>query len=147
MNYLLPDFVHRFDPGIQMRSYLDWMMATMQLTLIRRYNFGSIFQNICITVDDVFLILLSEHYPKSVLNLFWLLFGCSRTSWSKRKTVHFMLTRVQSGTPTVFSLCSGEDCVFWLLIQSGKNQIVFWHLCLPVEFSVSRLRFCSLCWE
>lgn len=43
---LLPNFVHRFDPGIQMKSYLDWMMATMQLTLIRRYSFGSIFQNI-----------------------------------------------------------------------------------------------------
>lgn len=42
---LLPCFVHRFDPEIQMKSYLDWMMATMQLTLIIRYSLFSIFQS------------------------------------------------------------------------------------------------------
>ena len=39
-------FVHRFDPEIQMKSYLDWMMATMQLTLIIRYSLVSIFQSV-----------------------------------------------------------------------------------------------------
>lgn len=56
---LLPWFVRRFDPGIQMRSYLDWMMATMQLTLIRRYSLLSIFQNVCIIVEYPALISLA----------------------------------------------------------------------------------------
>lgn len=56
---LLPRFVHRFDPGIQMRSYLDWMMATMQLTLIIRYSLLSIFQSFCIIMEYPVLILLA----------------------------------------------------------------------------------------
>lgn len=84
-------------------------MATTQRTLIRRYTFGSIFQNICITVDGVLLIVLSEQHPEPLLNLFGLLFGSHRISWSERKTARSTLTRVRSGTPTVFSPCSGED--------------------------------------
>lgn len=53
---LLPRFSHRFDPGIQMRSYLDWTMATMQLTLIRRYSLLSIFQNLYIIMEYPVLI-------------------------------------------------------------------------------------------
>lgn len=34
--------------------------------------------------------------------------GCFRISRSIRRTACFRLTRVQSGTPTVFSLCSGK---------------------------------------
>lgn len=45
------------------------MTATMQLTLIRRYNLGSLFQNISITVDGVSLIPLSELHPASLFNL------------------------------------------------------------------------------
>lgn len=56
---LLPYFVHRFDPGIQMRSYLDWMMATMQLTLITRYSLLSIFLSFCIIMEYPVLIPLA----------------------------------------------------------------------------------------
>lgn len=55
----LPCFVHRFGPGIQMRSYLDWMMATMQLTLIIRYSLLSIFQSFCIIMEYPVLIALA----------------------------------------------------------------------------------------
>lgn len=91
-----------------MRSYLDWMMAIMQLTLIRRYR------------HFVHFLQLLHHNGMSRPNLIsciWTVFGfcaktltcaCSRISRSGRKTVCFRLTRVQSGTPTVFSLCSGK---------------------------------------
>lgn len=103
---LLAYFVHRFAPGIQMRSYLDWMMATMQLTLITRYSYLAIFQNFCILVEYPGLtsLSLSGHY----LSFCTETCGCCRISRSGRKTVCFRSTRVQSGTPTVFSLCSGK---------------------------------------
>lgn len=67
------------------------------------------------------------HFPEPVhnngmsslnpINIIWTMFGfytqtltlaCSRNSRSVRRTVCFRLTRVQSGTPTVCSHCSGK---------------------------------------
>lgn len=70
----------------------------------------------------------------NLISCIWTLFGfctetstcaCSRISRSGRKTVCFRSTRVQSGTPTVFSLCSGKNHVMQQAVLHHINQLYY----------------------
>ncbi len=114
-------FSFRFAPEIQMRSSLDWTMATMQLSLIRRYcsifwtglqnKFQAIFKPCNPSELEFTHISWVFHSSYGKKRLFMMLMGCfpsHRKVLTGTRTVCFMWTRALSETPTVFSLYWGE---------------------------------------
>lgn len=106
-------------------------MATMQLTLIIRYSLLSIFQSFYIIMEYPVLISLAL-FGQFGFCTKTLTCGCFRISRSGRKTACFRSTRVQSGTPTVFSLCSGKIHAMWHYIIKLYGKIKYLQICFMV---------------
>ncbi len=111
-------FSFRFAPEIQMRSSLDWTMATMQLSLIRRYcsifwtglqnKFQAIFKPSELEFTHISWVFHSSYGKKRLSMKLMGCFPSHRKVLTGTRTVCFRWTRALSETPTVFSLYWGE---------------------------------------